>query len=202
MSKLLATALLGVTGGILFGLGLGLICWFSGLELESTGLLEFVMVSSIDTIYKYTEALLKEQESSLLRLDTKAAVLIAFSGTIAKIAMDFDAKSLVTIILPAESISFKLSIIVYIFSALTVFLASLGITAHQRGLVVDPQELMSDEWFDLDEDMHKGYIINSWIETMKEYRKLGQRKSIRLNLTVVCLNIALLSLVAIAFNLK
>ena len=160
------------------------------------------MASPIETIYKYTEALLKEQETSLVRLDTKSTVFIAFAGAIAKVAIDLDSVSLVTISCLARSVSFKLSFVVYIFSALTVFLASLGITAHPRGLTVDPQELMSDEWFDRDEDMHKGYIISGWIATMRENEKLAKRKSIRLNLTVVCLNIALFSLIAIAFQIK
>ena len=118
---------------------------------------------------------------------------IAFAGTIAKFAIDLKDVSVVNISLFGQFISFKLTILVYIFSALTVLLASLGITARARGLAVDPQELMSDEWFALDEDMHKGYIISSWIATMAEYRKLAQRKTIRLNLTVLSFNIALFS---------
>jgi hypothetical protein len=186
----------------LFGLGVGLFCCSSALELELLGVLEFVMASSIDTIYKYTEALIKEQESSLVRLDTKSTVLIAFAGTIAKVTIDLNSKAMISIDCFSQLISFKLSAVVYIFSALTVFLASLGITARARELAVDPKELMSDEWFDLDEDIHKGYIISSWITMMNEQCKLAKRKSFRLNLTVICLNIAMFSLIIIVLQLK
>jgi hypothetical protein len=154
-------------------------------------------MSSIETIYKYTESLLKEQESSLVRMDTKATVLIAFAGTIAKTSMDLDSSSIVPCVLFGHLIQFRLSWIVYIFSALTVLCASLGITAQPRGRAVDPSELMTDEWFDRQETEHQGYIISGWIATMEEYRHLAKRKINRLNLTVVFFNVSFFALIII-----
>jgi hypothetical protein len=154
-------------------------------------------MSSIEIIYKYTETLIKEQESSLTRLDTKSTVLIAFAGTIAKIAIDIDSKSIVPLSLYGNQVNFRLSIMVYFFSAITVILASLGLTARARGQAVDPKELMEDEWFERDENMHQGYIISGWIATMEQYHQLSRKKIIRLNLTIVSLNIALITLMVI-----
>jgi hypothetical protein len=156
-------------------------------------------MSSIETIYKYTEALLKEQESSLLRLDAKATVLIAFAGTIAKTAMDIESSSIITFVLCGHPREFRLSWVVYIFSSLTVLCASLGVTAKTRGKAVDPSELMEDEWFQEEEEYHQGYIISGWIETMKECRHLAEKKIKRLNITVIFFNISFFTLIAMFF---
>ncbi len=156
-------------------------------------------MSSIETIYKYTEALLKEQESSLLRLDTKATVLIAFAGTIAKTAMDIESSSIIPFALFGHLKEFRLSWVVYTFSSLTVLFASLGVTAKTRGRAVDPSELMEDKWFQQEEEYHQGYIISGWIETMKEYRHLAKKKIKRLNITVVFFNISFFALIVMFF---
>jgi hypothetical protein len=177
----------GFAGGILFGLEAS--DFSTLLEL---GLLEsfwelFDMAGSIDIIYKYTESLVKDRNAGLVRLDTKSTVLIAFAGAVLKLAIDLDARSVVHL----SSIDFKLSWLVYSFAGLTVLLAALGLTASGNIGVVDPRILMTDEWFDLDEDMHKGFIINTWIVALDEQTELARRKHLRLNLTVLSLCLAL-----------
>ena len=165
------------------------------VELGLSGLfLGLFDMGSIDIIYKYTESLVKDRNAGLVRLDMKSTVLIAFAGAIFKLATDLDAQSLIHV----NSLDFKLSWLVYIFAGLTVLLASLGLTASKTIGCVDPRILMSDEWFDLDDDLHKGFIINTWIVALDEQTALAQRKHLRLNLTIWSLNIALFGTIAIA----
>lgn len=52
--------------------------------------------SNVELIYSYTESLIKAQEESLNRLDTKLSAFLAFAGVALRFAIDLPNKSTLT----------------------------------------------------------------------------------------------------------
>lgn len=120
----------------------------------------------LDTIYKYTQELLKEYESSLNRLDTKIAGFIGFSGVLIRLALD----------LPTDSeIKSVLRGFICGLSALTVLISTFGLVAKPSGVVADPKNLM-DRFFNKPQEWHQAYIINGWVDTLDEYKHVARKK--------------------------
>jgi hypothetical protein len=153
---------------------------------------------NIDLIYSYTEALIKSQEDSINRLDTRLGAFLAFSGVILKFAIDLPSHlSLESAGNLACNTCFLLKIAICGFTIAAIIVSTLGLTAKQRGRVVDPERLMDDKWYFANNERCKAFIINTWIETKKEYILVGNTKGKRLNLTI-----RLICFAAIAFGLN
>ena len=154
--------------------------------------------SNIDLIYSYTEALIKSQEDSLNRLDTRLGAFLAFSGVILKFATDLPVHpQLESLDNLACNTCFLLKMLVCSFATAAILVSTLGLTAKLRGCVVNPKSLMNDEWYFADKERCKAFIVNTWIQTEQEYNSLGIEKGKRLNLTV-----QLICAAAIAFELN
>lgn len=155
------------------------------LSLEESGLDLLFEVSvmekgnPLDTIYKYTESHIKAQEDSLNRLDLRFSTFIGFAGVLIRLAID----------LP-ENTNHCLKIGVCLFGTLTILFSAVGLTAKQTGGAAHPEILMKDDWFEKEEAYHQAYIINGWIEVIREYEKIAKIKGQRLNLIVVLFTIA------------
>jgi hypothetical protein len=141
--------------------------------------------SNVELIYSYTESLIKAQEESLNRLDTKLSAFLAFAGVALRFAIDLPNKStltqtpeLVTII----SLLLKLSACG--LSVASILVSAWGLTARMRGSVVSPETLMSDKWYWEEAQRCRAFIINTWIRTEREYKKIGSRKGKNLNLAI------------------
>ena len=118
----------------------------------------------VKTIYEYTQRLLTEEGESLTRIDNKVGIFIGFSGILIRLAYD----------LPHQTfILFLLRCAVCIFAVLSIAVSSLGLLSKPSGNVVDPKELMSDDWFfEMEVDDHQAYITNGYIETLDEFEIL------------------------------
>jgi hypothetical protein len=159
--------------------------------------------SNIELIYGYTEALLKVQEDSLNRLDTKLSAFLAFAGVLLRFASDLPNRS-VLVKVPVLVIygSLLLKLLACVFSVAAIVVCVLGLTATRRGTVVSPERLMDDQWYWEQEQRCRAYIVVSWVQTEQEYTKIGQKKGRTLNraIRLICAaavsfasNIALLS---------
>jgi hypothetical protein len=122
-----------------------------------------------ELIYNYTEALIKAQNESLNRLDTKLGGLLAFTGVLVKIAADLPGRTALQGITGLICYScILLKVLTLVFLALAALKLCIGITAKLREKVVSPQALMRDEWYFADQENCKCYIINTWIKTEQE----------------------------------
>jgi hypothetical protein len=147
--------------------------------------------SNIDLIYGCTEALLKSQRESLTRLDTKLSAFLALSGVMLRLTFDFPVLSD-----PARfghltcNTCHLLKVLTYVSLITAVFVSSFGLTAQPKGkTTVRPDVLMEDDWYWEEEERCKAWIVKGWIETEKEYVKLGLAKVKKLNATIflICL---------------
>jgi len=75
------------------------------------------------------------------------------------------------------------------FSATSVCISALGLTARERGSVVSPDKLMY-KWFRKPDVRCRSFIINTWKVTIEEFSNLGIKKVKRLNLAIYLLAIA------------
>lgn len=159
--------------------------------------------SNIELIYSYTESLIKAQEESLNRLDTKLSAFLAFAGVSLRFAIDLPNKSALAGI-PAlvASTSLLLKQLAIGLSVLSIIVSVWGLTARMRGSVVNPETLMSDRWYWEEAERCKAFIVNTWVKTEREYKAIGLRKGKNLNLAIklICeaaiafaLNVSLLS---------
>ena len=106
---------------------------------------------SLDTIYNYTESLIKAQEESLNRLDSKSSTFIGFSGVLIRLALD----------LPNN----KIKTAVCIFALITIGISSLGLTCKSTGETLTPTDLRNhyeQKWMDNDYSEYycKAAIVN------------------------------------------
>jgi hypothetical protein len=141
--------------------------------------------SNVDLIYSYTESLLKAQEESLTRLDTRLGTFLAFAGVSLKFAVDLPKKSELTGI--SECIvnsSLVLKLVACGFSTASIVMCVLGLTARMAGNTVSPKTLMSDKWYWEEGQRCRAFIVNTWIEASKEYKKTGLKKAKTLNLAI------------------
>jgi hypothetical protein len=148
-------------------------------------------VPNTELIYKYTEALLKEQSESLNRLDTKLSAFLAFTGVLVRFVGDLSGT--VTVHGLTCNTCTLLKIVAYISLGTSAFLLCLGLTAKLRGKVISPKTLMRDEWYFSDRNEISDYIISAWIEAEKEYEQLGFAKGRKLTVSVWLIALALVS---------
>lgn len=138
--------------------------------------------SNIELIYSYTESLIKAQEESLNRLDTKLSAFLAFAGVSLRFAVDLPNKS--TLIQTPELVT-HISLLLKLFacglSVTSILVSAWGLTARMRGSVITPETLMSDEWYWEEAERCRAFIIGEWIKTEREYKKTGLRKGKNLN---------------------
>lgn len=153
--------------------------------------------SNVDLIYSYTESIVKAQEESLNRLDTRLGTFLAFAGVTLRFAVDLPGKSELTGIsecIASSSLALKLAACG--FSIASIVVSSLGLTARMTGRTVSPETLMSDKWYWEKEQRCKAFIVNTWIKMLEEYKKTGLKKAKTLNLAI-----RLICGAAIAFSL-
>jgi hypothetical protein len=151
--------------------------------------------ANTDLIYSYTEALIKAQNESLNRLDTKLGGFLAFTGVLVKFAADLPGGNALR-----EATGFTcyscivLKVLTFGFLVIAALFLCLGLTAKLRGKVVSPKVLMKDEWYFADKENCQCFIINTWVEAEKEYVQVGFEKGRRLNGAVWLISAALTTL--------
>jgi hypothetical protein len=162
--------------------------------------------SNVELIYTYTAALIKAQEDSLNRLDTKLSAFLAFAGVSLRFVVDLPNKSqlegIPTTILVTSMV---LKILACFFCLVSIVICVLGLTAKMRGAVVDPEILMDDKWYWEEPDRCRAFIINTWIDTSKEFRALGKKKGGTLNWAIrlictVAITVALDTILLICYR--
>lgn len=92
--------------------------------------------------------------------------------------------------LPDES--YKMKIIVCVFSVLAIIISAVGLGAKQIGNVLHPSALMSDKYFNESDSFKQCLIINDQIDLINEYEKVIQNKGKRLNLMIWFFTIAII----------
>lgn len=141
--------------------------------------------SNIELIYSYTESLIKAQEESLNRLDTKLSAFLAFAGVSLRFAVELPNKSaLAAMPVLVTNTSLLLKQFAIGLSLLSLIVSVWGLTARRRGSVVNLETLMSDQWYWAEVERYRAFIVNTWIETEREYQALGSRKGKKLNLAI------------------
>ncbi len=150
-------------------------------------------VPNTELIYNYTQELLKTQNESLNRLDTKLSVFLAFIGVLVRFSSDL---SVVVSIKGLRCYSCNLlQILAYISLGVAALLLCLGLTARFRGSVISPKALMRYEWYFAKKIDISDYIISAWIEAEEEYQKLGLYKSRKLNIAVTLIAFSLVFII-------
>lgn len=86
-----------------------------------------------------------------------------------------------------------LKIILIATAAIAVAISTWGLLSKPKGKVPEPKKLMESELYSLDSERLKCHIINSWIETNKEYLEFGMQKGKRLNMAIRLLCIAIVA---------
>lgn len=153
--------------------------------------------SNVELIYSYTEALVKAQEESLNRLDTKLSAFLAFAGVSLRFVVDLPNNSqLEGMPIWVTDSSLVLKTFSCVFCVLSITVCVLGLTAKMRGVTVDPEVLMNDTWYWTHPSRCRAFVINTWINASKEYQTLGQKKGKTLNFAI-----RLIFAAAIAFAL-
>lgn len=137
----------------------------------------------VDVIYEYTQRLLTEEGESLTRIDNKIGIFIGFSGILIRLAYD----------LPhTPYVSFLLRCAICLFAGLSIVTSSIGLLSRPSGNVVNPKELMDDEWFfGMTKNDHKVYITNGYIETLDEFEKLLTKRRLVLAYVIIFFVIAI-----------
>jgi hypothetical protein len=136
--------------------------------------------------YEYTLSLLKQQGDSINRLDTKLSTFLGFGGVLLRFALSLDSQSWL------DSGSFHeasrwcliFKIFTCVFSGMCIVVCAIGLTAKQRGISVDPKELMDDHLFQKKEEICRGYIVSGWIRIKDQFEMLGKRKGRTLNCAI------------------
>jgi hypothetical protein len=138
--------------------------------------------SNADLIYSYTEALLKNKVDSLSRLDIKLNWIIAASGILLRFSIDLPTTSDALETIHTICYTCKLlKIILCVAATFAVIISMIGLTAKLKGKVPDPKDLMKSDLYALDNEYLKCRIINTWIQTEKEYLDIGKQKGEQLN---------------------
>lgn len=151
----------------------------------------------LDTIYQYTESLLKAQEESRQRVNLRTGAFIGYIGVLLRLTLDLpNTNKIITLPLKHEFIisGFHLKIAISILCCAALVISVLALTIRFIGQeVIHPSALMSDEWFyNYTEDEHKSCIINSWISAMDKYEKIDKKRQIRFNITAALFTVAVI----------
>ncbi|MBD2653108.1 hypothetical protein H6G45_06325 [Synechocystis sp. FACHB-383] len=119
------------------------------------------MGNSLDTIYKYTEFCVQKTSANLKGLDAKMQIFIGFSAVLIRLAADLS---------PWFRLSTcSLAFTVIVFCAVSLKGSNVGPMAH-------PSVLLEDKWFKQGEEVHKGYIVSSWVDALDDYDSVISRK--------------------------
>lgn len=138
-----------------------------------------------EVIYGYTESLLKLQGESLNRLDTKMSAFLALAGILLRFAINLPGKEKLAAAPEFACYTcLSLQVTVCVFATVAALVSGVGLTARPRGGVAGPEELMEESLYELDKETFRCIIINTWVQTEKEYKSLGRQKGGLLNWSI------------------
>lgn len=151
-----------------------------------------------EIIYSHTQSLLKSQQESLNRLDTKMGAFLAFAGVLLRFAINLPGKEeLAASPKLACNTCLLLQIIVCIAATVSAVISGLGLTAKPKGNVPGPKTLMKDDIYGLDQETLRCRIINTWAQTEEEYTSVGEQKGNLLNCSIIA---SCISIIAFALD--
>lgn len=129
--------------------------------------------SNAQIIFTYSENMIRAQIGELTGLNYRLTALLALAGVELKMVVD-----LKTWTLPAcFSVLAGLAAIVW---------ACKGLFAKPGSPFVSIDNLMSDEWYEADEEKLRCYIINTWARASKQINDIGHQRSIAVNCGIGC----------------
>ena len=132
---------------------------------------------SLNTIFQYTESLVKVQEDTLNRLDSKFSTFIGFSSVLVRLAMDLQDE--------------HIKVIVCCMGVVSIILGATGLMATVGGASLHPRTLLESEHLDDGEMAHQLLIVTDQIDLMSEYQSLMKRKHSRNNWMIGCFCLAI-----------
>lgn len=141
--------------------------------------------SNVDLIYNYTEWLIKSIDNSLNRININLIIVLFVCGFV--LISDFN--KLIYINGSQNQLTIKYAM--QLLLTINVWLCTVGLILKSPGYTVDPELLMSDEWFFGDKTKIKCLIINTWIEMLKEHERVGMKKAKIMVFAIVLLSISL-----------
>lgn len=146
--------------------------------------------TNVELIYSYTESLLKVRNDTITQINGKLSTFLGFGGLLLRFSADLPESSLsINVLGESYNVCLVLKVITCTVSTLSICLSALGLTAQERGIVISPDKLMN-KWFREPDIKCRSFIINTWRETIEEFRILAKKKARRLNLAIYLLAIA------------
>lgn len=137
------------------------------------------MEGSLDTIYRYTEFCVSKTIDNLKGLDSKLGIFIGFSAVLIRLAADL------------LSPWFRISVCV--LALLVIVVCAISLKGSNVGPMAHPSVLMTDKWFQQGGDVHQGYIISAWIESLEDLDKVIIRKQRNLLLVIFLFSLSVIS---------
>lgn len=147
--------------------------------------------TNIKLIYEYTQQAYKDIKDNGTKLDTRLSSFIAFSGVLLKFGLDLPPTQLMAVHNSFYWICLGLKGSVCFLSASAIGLCGWALRAKATGIVVDPRELLDEEWSTgVDEKTCRTYIADTWVEAIEEIEKKNFMKASYLNKAITTLSLA------------
>lgn len=134
-----------------------------------------LMEDSLDVIYGYTEASLKDAVASLNGLNTRLVAVTGVTGFLLRFALD----------VKLERLRWGITLAV----AVCIVACMVGLAAKDDGLDISPRRLVDGFWED--PISCKKQILSNWIETLDRLDEKRAWKASCLNAAVGCLLVAI-----------
>lgn len=149
-----------------------------------------------ELIYQYTNELLKSKIDSIIRLETKVGVVLGFSGLFLKFAATLHSipikqesinklQDFLLLTLTPEGECLILKILSYLFIVFCGIICLYALSAKTRGSIIDPKELMKNEFYERSDQKNKEDIIEAWIDFIDECDEVGNFKRKMLNIALL-----------------
>jgi len=137
--------------------------------------------TNINFIYTYTEAFLKDRDTSLRSLNTKCAGLVALSGALLKSFVEIEGC--------ADCNRLKIGVLISL--ALAMISGLIGLLAKACGDVADPVTLYKDYYYE-SEEISKRDVIGTWHKAIEQLTKQAKYKGYCFNIGIFFTVLAIL----------
>ncbi|MEO0947208.1 MAG: hypothetical protein AAFY11_03515 [Cyanobacteria bacterium J06641_5] len=154
--------------------------------------------SNLDLLYDYTNSLLEKLTSDTNNLNTKLGILIGFSATLIRIAVDLPGRD-ATSHLPCNTCLLLQSFTLGLLIGSILLSASGLLTSAQTATFVKPSELL-ENWYYAEPEVCKLFILKGLSKAISGLDEERARKAQRLTWSILLLTTAV-TLLAIGFLL-
>lgn len=139
-------------------------------------------------VYQYTESFLKQCDKNQDDLNSRLTTFLGFGGILLRFGLG----------LPDECRSYLLLKIIVLFcTACSIYISGLGLLANPMGQAIKARSLMTDEWFEKQNEVIKASIISTWINSIEALELVSIEKQKKLNQSI---RILMLSVIAFSID--